>query len=679
MTPARDPRFDTLFDEVKIGPVRAPNRFYQVPHCTGMGFRSPNTLAVMREMKAEGGWGVVCTEYCSIHPSSDDSPLAYASLWDEDDVRAHASMVDRVHRHGALAGVQLWHGGSTSSNLYSRAGAMGPASRPVWRDDPVQCRAMDKRDIKSLLQWQVDAAKRAARAGFDIVYVYATHGYLLSQFLAPSNTRTDEYGGSLGNRVRLVREMLEETRRAVGDRCAVAIRLAADAGTTDGVPETDEQREIVGLLGDLPDLWDINIHDYSYEMGTSRFVKEAALDDYVSYVKTLTGKPVVGVGRFTSPETMLRQVNEGRLDLIGCARPSIADPFLPAKIEQGRMEDIRECIGCNICYASNSRTVPLQCTQNPTIGEEWRRGWHPENIPDRGSDKSVLVVGGGPAGLEAARALGQRGYDVTLAERGRSLGGRVSKECTLPGLAEWSRVVDWRISQIEKLDNVQVYYESEVDEAQIDAFGADEIVLATGSHWRSDGVGRSHDSAIDAHSGMQILTPDDVMGGRVAQGNVVIFDDDHYYMGGALAEALARSGCSVKIVTPASLVSSWSQFTDDQPRIQARLLNLGVGIESNSVVSAILGDAVELRCRFTGTRRQIECSSVVMVTAREPNDVLYRSLMDRMEVAAIGDCLAPGTIAKCVHDGHTYAREMDDSDRGNGAFRRERVFVDPVG
>ncbi|MBW2231313.1 MAG: NADH:flavin oxidoreductase, partial [Deltaproteobacteria bacterium] len=118
---ARDRRFETLFDEVRIGPVRAPNRFYQVPHCTGMGFRSPNTLASMREMKAEGGWGVVCTEYCSIHPSSDDSPLPYASLWDDDDVRAHAAMVERVHRHGSLAGVQLWHGGGASSNLYSRS------------------------------------------------------------------------------------------------------------------------------------------------------------------------------------------------------------------------------------------------------------------------------------------------------------------------------------------------------------------------------------------------------------------------------------------------------------------------------------------------------------------------------------------------------------------------------
>ena len=145
------------------------------------------------------------------------------------------------------------------------------------------------------------------------------------------------------------------------------------------------------------------------------------------------------------------------LIFIGAARPSIADPFLPLKINEGRTDDIRECIGCNICYSGDSLGVPIRCTQNPTMGEEWRRGWHPENIAPKGSDSSILVVGAGPAGLEATRALGQRGYQVMLAEASTVLGGRVAQECKLPGLAEWGRVRDYRVQQIQKMVNVDIY------------------------------------------------------------------------------------------------------------------------------------------------------------------------------------------------------------------------------
>jgi dimethylamine/trimethylamine dehydrogenase len=664
-------RYDLLFEPVQIGPVTAPNRFYQVPHCTGMGFRLPKSLAAMRETKAEGGWGVVCTEYCSIHPSSDESPLPTAALWDEDDVRAHALMTEKVHRHGALAGVELWHGGGTSANLMTRDGAIGARSRPSAGLNPVQCRAMDKRDIRELRRWHVAAAKRAQRAGFDIVYVYATHGYLLAQFLHPDNQRTDEYGGALENRVRIVRELLEETKEAVGETCAVALRFSTSSGGPDGKPDTEEKREVVALLADLPDLWDLSVHDYSYEMGSSRFTREAALEAYVSWVKQSTQKPVVGVGRFTSPDTMLRQVKEGILDLIGAARPSIADPFLPNKIREGRLDDIRECIGCNLCYAADYQGIPIRCTQNPAMGEEYRRGWHPEFIPPATTDESVLVVGGGPAGLEAARALGQRGYDVALAERSRALGGRVSLESNLPGLAEWSRVRDWRVGQINKLDNVEVFLESELDAAQILEFGADRVVLATGADWRRDGVGRRHARPIEGWQTAAVLTPDDIMAGTLPEGSVLIFDDDHYYMGGVVAELLASAGRTVTLATTAFLASAWTDNTSERERIQARLLGLGVRIEANTDLQALAGNEATLACVFTGAQRTMAVSSVVMVTSRESRDGLYRELEDRIDITRIGDCLAPGTIATCVRSGHEYAREIELDSESEVVVRRE--------
>lgn len=394
---ARDPRYDILFEPVKIGPVTAKNRFYQVPHCTGDGWLRPRMVASLRGMKAEGGWGVVCTEYCSIHPSSDDLPYPSASLWNDSDIRANALMTDKVHEHGSLVGAELWYGGSRTANLHSREVPLDVDSLPNTNGDPYQTRAMDKADIRDLRKWHRDAALRAKAADFDIVYVYATHGYLLSHFLsAQTNNRIDEYGGSLENRVRLVREIIEDTKEAVGDKCAVAVRFSAEeGGGGDGVPVYGERREMFEMLGELPDLWDINIADYSLEMGVSRFVKEGALEPYMDFVKSVTTKPVVTVGRFTSPDTMASQIKRGITDFIGAARPSIADPFLPKKIEEGRLEDIRECIGCNVCYTGDGLSVPIRCTQNPTMNEEWRRGWHPEKIAPKGSDKKVLIVGAG--------------------------------------------------------------------------------------------------------------------------------------------------------------------------------------------------------------------------------------------------------------------------------------------
>ena len=675
---ARDPRYDILFEPIKIGPVTARNRFYQVPHCTGDGWLRPRMVAGLRGMKAEGGWGVVCTEYCSIHPSSDDLPYPSASLWDDTDIRANALMTDMVHEHGSLAGAELWYGGSRTANLHSREVSMDVDSLPNTNGDPYQTRAMDKADIRTLRKWHRDAALRAKAAGFDIVYVYATHGYLLSHFMsAQTNNRIDEYGGSLENRVRLVRELIEETKDAVGDKCAVAVRFSAEeGGGGDGVPVYGERREMFEMLGKLPDLWDINIADYSLEMGVSRFVKEGALEPYMSFVKSVTTKPVVTVGRFTSPDAMASQIKRGIVDFIGAARPSIADPFLPKKIEEGRPEDIRECIGCNVCYSGDGQSVPIRCTQNPTMNEEWRRGWHPEKIAPKGSDTKVLIVGAGPTGLEAARALGERGYEVMLAEAGRELGGRVTAESKLPGLGEWARVRDYRVGQIERMPNVEIYRESELGPDDVLATGADHVAIATGATWRRDGFGRYHPSGI-ANFGPaeRILTPDDIMAGRLPEGKTVLFDDDSYYMGAVLAERLRAAGLPVTLVTPESKAAAWCGYTAEQVRTQRRLLELGVEIVTSHALTAFDGNQATLACGYTGREKRIDAESILLVTARRPNDDLYRALEGRVvSLRRIGDCDAPAIIAAAVYAGHRYARELDEPERDFSHVPFDRVF-----
>ena len=683
---SRDPRFDILFEPVRIGPVTAPNRFYQVPHCTGMGYLRPRTLAAMRAVKAEGGWGVICTEYNSIHPSSDDLKHVSASLWDDSDIRAHRLMTDAIHEYGALAGAELWHGGSRSANMMTREVPLDLDTLPNATGHPFQTRRMDGADIRTFRHWHRKAALRARDAGIDIVYVYATHGYLLANFLDPRrNTRTDEYGGNLENRTRLVRELIEETKEAVGDRCAVAVRFAADECIgEDGVPITGERREMFEMLAGLPDLWDINIADYGVEMGVSRFTKEGALEPYMDFVKSVTDKPVVTVGRFTSPDTMVGQIKRGVTDLIGAARPSIADPFLPAKIEAGETDSIRECIGCNICYSGDSIGVPIRCTQNPTMGEEWRKGWHPERIATQGSDARILIVGAGPAGLEAARALGARGYDVMLAEATRDLGGRVPREASLPGMSEYIRVRDYREQQLATMPNVGIFRESRMTAEDIHAVGADHVVIATGARWRQERFDGNRYVSVTEGTTPRILTPDDIMDGTLPDGPALVYDEDGYYMGGVIAEAIRAAGHEVTYVTPDDAVSQWAENTSERWRIRTHLMRLGIGIEVSKALQGFDGETARLTCQYSAAESTVSVAFVVMVTQRKPDDALYHALLAGADgepdalpftLTRIGDCDAPAIIAAAVYAGHRYARELDAPVDADMPLRHDRVDV----
>ncbi len=669
----RNPRYDILFEPVKIGPVTAANRFYQVPHASGASQQMPHTRAAMREVRAEGGWGVVNTGYCSIHPSSDDSPLPYCRLWDDEDIKVHSLMVDAVHRHGALAGVELWHGGGTTNLLTrmtstSASGISYGSLYPGWMR-LTQARSLDRQDIRQLRGWYVDAARRAQSAGFDIVYLYAGMGYGPYPLLFPeTNKRNDEYGGSRENRVRLLREIVEDMKDAVGQTCAVAVRFSSDdLLKLPGDNLESEAHEIISLLSDVPDLWDVKASDWSVETTTARFSEEGFQEPWVSFVKPLTAKPVVGVGRFTSPDTMVSQIKRGVLDFIGAARPSIADPFLPRKIDEGREDEIRECIGCNICVSSYHDGVPLRCTQNPTMGEEWRRGWHPERIPPGDPEKSILIVGAGPAGLECSLALAKRGFAVTLAETREELGGRVTLESKLPGLASWARVRDYRVNLIQTMANVDIYRGSPLSAQDVIDFGCDHAVIATGAHWTSEipqpGAGLDGDS---------VYTPDDILAGAQPEGPVVIFDFDHYYMGSCLAEMLRRRGSEVTIVTPANAVSAWTVINNEVDEIRRRMIDLDIGMVFEHVVTGFNGSTLELASIYRDSDvRSIDCGSLLIVGTKTVNDSLLQQLnsdADRLasagisSVRGIGDCRSPGAIAHAVYSGHECARNIDAGD-----------------
>jgi dimethylamine/trimethylamine dehydrogenase len=681
----RDPRYDILFEPMKIGPHVAKNRFYQVPHCNGGGYRDPSAAAAMRGIKSEGGWGVIFTEQTEMHHTSEITPFIELRLWEDQDIPGLRRMSDAMKVHGALAGIQLAYSGINGPNFYSKEVPLAPSALPIrtFTNDPVQARALDLADIKNLRRWFVNAAKRSKIAGFDLICLYGAHGFgIFQHFLSrATNQRTDEYGGSLENRSRFAREVVADIREAVGDTTAITMRVSLDETIGELGFSNAEVREFVAMNADLPDLWDLAHGAWEDCSGPSRFKEEAAQELLVKGIRELSSKPVVGVGRFTSPDVMVRMIKSGTLDFIGCARPSIADPFLPKKIEEGRIEDIRECIGCNICITGDMTMSISRCTQNPTFMEEWRKGWHPERMQAKGDSESVLIVGAGPAGLEAARALGLRGYQVALAEAGTELGGRVARECRLPGLAAWGRVRDYRQFQIGKMANVDVYFDSRLTADDILAFGFQNVAIATGSTWRRDGVARAHVVPMPIDPAMPVYTPDDLMDGKVPSGNVVLFDDDHYYMGGVLAELMARQGAKVTLVTPSAYVSDWTRNTLEQGAIHRRLAELGVEIVLNRTVTRIAAGGIKTACVYTGAEQEMAADAVVLVASRQQNDDLWQELKARRNewadngirsIRVIGDAEAPGPIAWATYAGHRFARELDEPDIGDALpFRRE--------
>ena len=670
-------RYKILFEPIDIGPKTAKNRFYQVPHAMGSGNDMPNTRAAQRGIKAEGGWSVVNTGYCSIHPSSDDRPLPMARLWSEKDIASHVPMVEAVHEHDALAGIEFFHGGAYAANRHTRIPPMSPSGIQQKVSELMDMhltapKVMDKKDIKDLIQWHLIATERAIQAGFDIIYCYAGMGFLPYHFLHPTfNKRTDEYGGSLENRSRLMRELITEMKTVAGDRAAIAVRMSTDELLNfKSESSQSEAHEFFEINGELPDLWDIKMSSWFKECPSGRFAEPGHMEPYNGFVKKLTSKPVVGVGWFTSPDIMAKQINDGILDFVGAARASIADPFLPNKIKEGREDDIRECIGCNICASCYNQGIPVRCTQNPSMGEEWRRGWHPEKVKPKSSDNSVLVIGGGPAGLEATLSLARRGYSVAIADSEKELGGRINKEAKLPGMSSYKRVIDYRVSQINQLENVDVYLDNTMARDDVLELGFDHVVTATGSTWQPS-IMDDKSAPILITKTDSIFTPEDVLEGCELQSPVIIFDFDYYYMGGLIAEYIKDLGHEVTIITPFEKVSPWSFNSNEVSEIESRLLDKDIKVLTKHRINDIGESSIKIIHQVTNKKTDVDRGSLVLVGHRKQSDSLYTLLTSDEDalkasgiksVQNIGDSNAPGAIVHATYAGHLYANTFDQED-----------------
>jgi len=692
-----DSRHAILFEPVRIGPKTLPNRFYQVPHASGFGSGKPRTQAAFRAIKAEGGWGGVCVEYAPVSPDSDDLPAVSAEIWDDRDARALGLTAEAINAHGSLAGLELYHGGASCPNGNSRAVRLAPSQLTSSVQWGGLAKEMDTADITRVQRDWVQAARRARDVGFDIVYVYGAHGYLMTQFLSSQvNRRTDGYGGSLANRGRFWLETLAAVRDAIGGDCAIATRIAVHGDS--GVPgaevlpgiHIDDMLALVAMGDDFVDLWDVTVGSWPEDSGTSRYYPEGHERPWAHRVREATAKPIVAVGRYTSPDLMAEVIRSRAVDLIGSARQAIADPFLPRKIAAGRLEEIRECTGSNVCILREETFSHIGCVQNATAGEEYRRGWHPELFPPAADPgRPVLIVGAGPAGMECAVVLGKRGFtSVHLVEAEREIGGRLRWARGLPTLGDWGRITDWRAVQLGSLPGVKVITGRRLTAADVLDYGAELVVIATGSAWRGDGIQPGYPGLMPgADPGLpHVLTPEQVCAGKRPPGpRVVVYDTDGYYVAPGLAEMLATGGFEVTVVTVFDVLSPVSDETLEGDMLRAHLHRAGVNARHGTTITRIGAASVTGHDRY-GQPWSADCDGVVLVTQQASLDALYHELAsDEAALTAagisglyrIGDAVAPRMISEAIFDGHRLAREIDQVDPGRPApYRRERADAD---
>ena len=706
-------KYEALFEPIRLGPKVLKNRFVAVPQCNGAGSDRPGMQAAHRGIKAEGGWGAVCTEACSIAPEVDVTGYAgtLVRLWDDDDINNLSATCAAVHEHGALAGVELYYSYRVPC-LDTRTPPGTASSFPTTTTVSAYGRYMSLDEIRRVQDLYATAALRAVEAGCDFVYVYGSHMQLPLAFLsALRNTRTDAYGGSFENRARFWRETIEKVRQAAGDKLAIGTRIAIDTleGPA-GIETNGDGVRFVEHVDELVDFWDLTIgtQEWGDNAGPSRFFPTNHQAPFTSPVKAgnHTNKPVIGVGRFTDPDVMVEVIESGLYDIIGAARPSIADPFLPKKIEEGRLDEIRECIGCNECVARWEIGGPIVCTQNATAGEEYRRGWHPERFtPAANRDKSVLVVGAGPAGLECAVVLGKRGMSaVHLIDSGKEVGGCLNWITKLGhsdgkpnlhsgqarGLGEWRRVVNYRQIQLSKLNNVEVHTHTDLSPDDVFDYGADLVVIATGCDFVTDGLNGVTFRPIpgaDTTTDWQLTPKDVALGTKPVGRRVLVYETERQYMGVSAAQQLAGAGHAVTLVTDALEFGGYMKYTLDQAFILRDLTRMRVTMLPATTVDVIEPGTVHVSNVWDPSMEDtIEVDSVVLSTQRAPRDHLYRALIadvERMrendieDAWIIGDASAPRALSEAVFDGHRLAREIDSPNPGIALpFIRERARWD---
>lgn len=644
-----------LLSPLDSGRLQLKNRVVFPAHQTLLsedGVVGPRMRAYYAE-RAKGGVAAVVVEGGAVHDTTVKFPNY---LWNHtpEIVPSLAALQEELSQYGCKTIVQLVHSGGRMSSHDSRL--------PLWAPSDVQSaispeipHAMTATDIDSVLDGYESSFAHAAEAGVDGIEIHAAHEYLLGQFLSPlNNLRRDEYGGILENRMRLLTEVMQLARKTVGDDMVVGVRING-SDLVDGSLGNDDYVEVARHIQAVAAV------DYlSISAGTSRHnhlivppmdTAEGLYVDYAAAIRDGIDLPVMTVGRLKRPELAEEVIATGRADVVAEARALIADPAWVAKLQEGTPERIRPCIGCNQgCFGYLYTNRPITCAVNPAVGHERDLGM---GTASAGRGRRVLVVGGGPAGMEAAIAGAERGQIVTLAEQAEALGGQVSLASSLESRAELAMIIDHQIGELERL-GVEVLLGQAIDIWAVDEIGAEVVVVATGSRPRPE--------PLASDGSIPIVAPIEVMSdpGRFADRAAVVVDQVGHFPAYAPAEALVDAGSSVIVLSPKLFVGS---LLDQATMITTlrRLAGKGVVLEANSLVTGIADGSVQVSDTLSGANRTESADVVVAAVGNRAVDDLAQSLEARPggpEVVLVGDAAAPRTILEAVREGRLAGRAV---------------------
>ncbi len=647
--------FRRLFSPVKLGAREAKNRIVSTPHGAAFGERGGITDRYIRyhEEKARGGCGVVMMfGSSSIHPTSVND-WGEVNNWDDGIVPQLERMSAAIHRHGALCLSQISHRGRRGHSWYSGVPLWAPSDTREERHREWP-HVMTRREIREVVDAWAAAAVRLRRGGYDGCDIPLYGGHLLENFLSPlANRRRDEYGGSLENRTRLAREVLRAVRDAVGPDFIIGVRHSGDHYVPGGLTR-EELLEVARLIDGLgvADYWMVsgsNTETLRYEamVTPSLYHPHLLYSELAAMTRAVVRVPVILAGRVATAEQAEGALAAGVCDLVGMTRALIADPELPRKVAAGRLADVRVCVGASEgCIGRLRQGKAISCVQNPVIGREAELA----EIRPAARPKRVVVVGGGVAGLEAARVAALRGHRVTLLEAGPALGGQVLAAARAPKREDYAGIVHWLAGQVRQL-GVEVRLSAPATAPDVVALAPDAVVVATGATPRVPelpGVDLPH-----------VATAVDVLLGRVQPGRrCVVVDEDGHFAAPTTADLLAGRGCQVTLVSRYFMVG---EDIDEGIRadLYARLFGQGVVLEPLTAAVAIVPGGLRTRHTFSGAETAREADTVVLAFGGRAEDGLYHELDGRVpELRLVGDAVSPRRIHDAILDGTRAARAL---------------------